>query len=130
MPAPTDNLQPRTFAINDEQFVGAAIKPEDGLFALADMAAGEPGLPLAFTWDKQRYEVLEVVEKWKSHGDCRHGSGERYLRKHWYRVRTTGGLEMKIYFERQARGGKLRWWLNTLRGDSGAIAGHSGPGGP
>ncbi|HYC69889.1 MAG TPA: DUF6504 family protein [Opitutaceae bacterium] len=98
-----------------EEFIGAAIKPEDGLYALADMAAGEPGLPLAFTWDKRRYEVLEVLEKWKGTGDCHHGSGERYVRKHWFRVRTTGGLEMKLYFERQARGGKHRWWLNTVR---------------
>lgn len=115
MRARTKNSQSGFSSAAAEEFVGAAIKPEDGLFALNDMAAGEPGLPLAFTWDKQRYEVLEVLEKWKDHGDCRHGSGERYLRKHWYRVRTTGGLEMKLYFERQGRGGKQRWWLQTVR---------------
>ena len=54
-----------------------------------------------------------VLEEWKETGACHHGSGERYVRKHWYRVKMTTGEEMKIYFERQARS-KRRWWLYTV----------------
>jgi hypothetical protein len=47
--------------------------------------------------------------------NSRHGSGERYVRKHWYRVKTTEGPEMKIYFERQRRSsGGSRWRLYAV----------------
>ena len=29
-----------------------------------------------------------MVDKWKTTGSCRHGSGEQYVRKHWFRVRA------------------------------------------
>ncbi len=60
---------------------------------------------------------VEMLEEWKESGPCTHGSGEMYVRKHWYRIRTSGGDEMKIYFERKARSArevKKRWWLYTL----------------
>ena len=61
--------------------------------------------------------MAALLEKWKETGRCRNGSAERYVRKHWFRIRTTGGLEMKIFFERQARSArerKQRWWLYTV----------------
>jgi len=78
---------------------------------------GAPVLPTRFRWRGTEYTVTEVLETWKSTGPCRHGSGERYVRKHWFRIRTATGEEMKIYFERQARSGKQmrqRWWLYTV----------------
>jgi hypothetical protein len=81
------------------------------------MATGAPGLPERFVWRGQEYRIEKVVEKWKESSPCRSGGGERYLRKHWYRVRTTDGSQMKIYFERQARSArqaKQRWWLYTV----------------
>lgn len=110
--------RPRSIVVSGpERFVGGAIAPERGSYAVAAGAPGEPGLPMAFAWDGVDYEVLEVLEKWKDTGSCRHGSGERYVRKHWYRVRVTGGLEMKLYFERTARSGsKVRWHLYSVRG--------------
>lgn len=99
-----------------ETFVGEAITPEDMSFSGSPMAVGEPGLPRTFSWKGRRYSVIEVLEKWKESGDCRHGSGERYVRKHWFRVRTTDNLEMKIYFERQRRSsGGSRWRLYSMR---------------
>jgi len=99
-----------------EPFVGEGIAPEDMSFSVSAMAMGKPGLPRTFSWRGRRFSVLEILEEWKESGDCRHGSGERYLRKHWYRVRTTDNLEMKIYFERQARSsGGSRWRLYSIR---------------
>jgi phosphoribosylglycinamide formyltransferase-1 len=80
------------------------------------MCAGEPGLPLRFLWRGTQYEVARVVEKWKTTGPCRHGSGEQYVRKHWFRVELTDGSRMEIYFDRQARTRQKlqRWWLASL----------------
>ena len=43
-----------------------------------------------------------------------------YVRKHWFRLVTTNGTEMTLYFERQHRRGqnlKKRWWLATVEED-------------
>ena len=99
-----------------ERFIGEAIVAEDMSFSVASMAMGKPGLPRVFSWKGRRFCVTAVLEEWKECGDCRHGSGERYVRKHWYRVRTTEDLEMKIYFERQGRSsGGSRWRLYSVR---------------
>ena len=50
-----------------------------------------------------RNDLAKVLETWKQSGPCKSGSNEKYLRKHWFRIRTTDGLEMEIYFDRQAR---------------------------
>jgi phosphoribosylglycinamide formyltransferase-1 len=101
---------------NQESFVGEAITPEGQSFSVAPMATGRPGLPRQILWQGRSYSVLEVLEEWKEAGDCYHGSGERYVRKHWFRVRTTGDVEMKLYFERQKRSsGGSRWRLYSLR---------------
>jgi hypothetical protein len=99
-----------------DSFIGEALKPEGVSFSTGAMATGRPGLPRSFRWRKEDIPVLEVVEEWKDAGDCRHGSGERYVRRHWFRIRTTKQREMKIYFERQARSsGGSRWRLYSLR---------------
>ncbi len=101
----------------DEEFVSETIKPLEGTFDTAAMTRGEPGLPAKFLWRDEEYEVLEVLEAWKETGPCRNGSDEIYLRKHWYKIRTTTGKIMTLYFERQARSKgqkKLRWWLYTI----------------
>ncbi len=105
------------------EFVGERITPDPGALTSRGMAIGEPALPSSFTWRGRRYAVAEVLEKWRTTGPCRHGSirpngrPEQYVRKHWFRVRTTDGTEMKLYFERQARSGRertARWWLYTM----------------
>ena len=100
-----------------EQFVSEPIEPVKGTADTARMARGEPGLPRRFTWRGEEYTVDEVLDTWKETSPCRHGSRELYVRKHWFRITTTGGHEMRIYFERQPRSGretKRRWWLYTL----------------
>ena len=78
---------------------------------------GAPLLPARFLWREVEYAVAEVLEEWKETGPCHHGSGERYVRKHWWHIRTATGEKMKIYFERQARSTRQktqRWWLYTV----------------
>ena len=99
-------------------FISEPILPIEASFDTSGMARGEPGLPQKFRWLKKEYIVAEVLEKWKDHGDCKHGSGERYLRKHLYRVRTTEGTVMNLYFQRSQGRGKLpaksRWWIQSI----------------
>lgn len=99
-----------------KEFVSEPIIPVGGTFHTASMAAGEPGLPARFTWRGSDYEVAGVVETWKTTGPCMHGSGEQYVRRHWFRIVTTDGHQMEIYFDRQPRvKQKLhRWWLATI----------------
>lgn len=101
----------------DEKFISESIKPLGGEFQTAAMTRGEPGLPERFTWRNTEYAVAEVLEAWKETGPCRSGGSEKYLRKHWYKIRTADNQIMTLYFERQARAksqAKARWWLYTI----------------
>jgi hypothetical protein len=111
-----------------ETYIGEGIVPEDMSFSVSSMAMGKPGLPGTFSWRGGRFSIIEVLEEWKESGDCRHGSGERYVRKHWFRVRTTEDLEMRIYFERQGRSsGGSRWRLYSIRSTVRYAANGGGP---
>jgi phosphoribosylglycinamide formyltransferase-1 len=99
-------------------FISEPIKPVEDSFDTAGMARGEPGLPRKFHWRGKEFVVAEVLKQWKDHGDCRHGSGERYVRKHGYRVRTTKGEIVSLYFQRSVGRGKIvgqpRWWMHSI----------------
>jgi hypothetical protein len=99
-----------------EQFISASIQPIGETFDTASMSAGGPGLPRQFQWKLQTIQIARVLKTWKETGPCRHGSGEAYVRKHWFEVLTASGDTMKIYFERlpRSRKGKNRWWLYTI----------------
>ncbi len=98
-------------------FVSETITPLEASFDTRGMARGEPGLPRLFRWRKKEWSVAEVLEQWKEHGNCRHGSGERYVRRHCYRVKTTNGWILQINFQRNLGRGKLglksRWWISS-----------------
>lgn len=99
------------------QFVSEPVTPVAGTMDSAGMARGEPGLPQRFVWRDEEYTVAAVLERWKETSGCRSGADEQYVRKHWFKIRTTDGKEMKLYFERQARSKaqrKSRWWLFTV----------------
>jgi phosphoribosylglycinamide formyltransferase-1 len=92
-----------------DEFIGDPLTPDAGTFDAGMMARGEPGLPRRFTWRGESVEIRATVRSWKETGPCSHGSGEHYVKKHWFEVQTNQGTLM-IYFERQPRGGP-RWWL-------------------
>jgi phosphoribosylglycinamide formyltransferase-1 len=106
-------------------FISEPILPVEASFDTGGMARGEPGLPRKFRWRKKEFIVAEVLERWKEHGDCRHGSGERYVRKHGYRVRTAEGSVFRLYFQRSMGRGKLpaksRWWIHSIESCAGDV---------
>ena len=100
-----------------EHFISQALRPAAGTFDTGRMARGEPGLPRQFVWGERTLEVAAVMRAWKQTRPCRHGSGEQYVRKHWYEVRTTAGEVAVIYFERHPPKSRSRerWWLFSLK---------------
>ncbi|MGD0088527.1 MAG: DUF6504 family protein [Planctomycetota bacterium] len=99
-----------------EEFVSESIAPVKGL-AVLGRTAGGPALPQQFVWRGRVIVIEDVIACWRETGPCHHGSGEIYVRKHWFEVRTTGGAVAKLYFERQARSASQktrRWWLYSI----------------
>jgi len=105
--------------MSHEKLVSEALTPVfSGVDAETPMTLGEPQLPGAFRWRGDTYPVLRVLASGRGLGPCTHGSGEQYVRRHWYQIASKGGIVMRIYFERKARsGGKStrRWWLYSTR---------------
>ena len=98
-----------------EQFISEAIKPDATTFDTRRMAMGAPGLPGSFTWRKAVIHIARVRNEWQETGPCTHGSGERYVRKHWYEVEDAEGRVLKIYFERKPRSrSRARWRLFSI----------------
>ena len=100
-----------------EQFIGAPLKPVAETFDAAGMSTGAlapPAIPLGTENRSSRPRAEDLCET----GPCHHGSGETYVRKHWFQVLTESGETMTIYFERQVRSrSKDRWWLFTIESD-------------
>jgi hypothetical protein len=99
-----------------ERFISEALKPVTSTFDTSRMSKGEPGLPGEFTWHGERIRIAKVCREWRETGPCHHGSGEQYVRKHWYEVEDDAGRLMKIYFERHPRGKQTtaRWRLFSM----------------
>jgi hypothetical protein len=100
-----------------ERFIGEPMKPLTKTADTSRMALGEPGLPREFVWRGKTVTARELLRSWRQTGKCHHGSPEMYVRKHWYEVATVSDGTMKIYFDRQGKGGKKapRWWLFSIR---------------
>jgi len=99
------------------EFICEELTPVAATGDAAMMSRGEPGLPRLFTWRDVPYEVVGVIQSWKTHGPCRHGNGEMYLRRHWYKVQVRPHLVMTVYCDRQAkdrRKPKSRWWVYSV----------------
>lgn len=99
-----------------EQFISEPIKPVADTLDTARMSIGEPGLPREFLWRNKTIEVKDVLRSWRETGPCRHGSRDVYLRKNWYEIKTADDTVMKIYFDRQPKGGRAcgGWFLFSM----------------
>lgn len=101
-----------------EEFVSEPIEPRAGSFDPAAMVRGLPGLPDAFTWRGQTMAIAEELEAWKqSAPEGGRAEGERYLRRHYYRLRMADESVWTVYFLRQAArgcGARRRWVLYSV----------------
>lgn len=106
---------------DDEQFIGEPIVPDAATFDTARMSAGEPGLPGRFVWHDKTYTVEKVLSTWHKTSPCTHGSGEMYVRRHYYKVLAESGERMTLYFDRHPRRNESkgpRWWLLSMERDA------------
>lgn len=97
-----------------EQFISEPLTPKAGTATPLRMASGEPGLPEQFLWRGETHRIDAVVSSWKTQSGCSHGSGEQYVRRHWFQIRVDDGSEWKVYCDRQAaspRAPRRRWWF-------------------
>ena len=101
-----------------EGFVSEPITPQAGTFDAGAMAAGLPGLPRGFRWRGAAYTVVALLDAWKqSAPEGGRPDGERYLRRHCFRLRMNDDSVWTVYFTRQPpRGGspKSRWFLYSI----------------
>jgi len=100
------------------EFISEPIIPEPGTADIQAMAKGLAGLPTAFTWRERRYIIRDVLEQWKmSEPENHRPGGERYYRKHYFRVRVDTDETMTLYAVRHMKRGenpKRRWWLFSI----------------
>ena len=101
----------------EEEFISERIKPVISTADTRRMAAGGPGLPGEFFWRDKKYTVKNVIKEWKTTKPCNCGSGEKYVRKHWYQIETMDNKVMEIYFDRQPNAGRkqMGWFLFTVK---------------
>lgn len=101
-----------------ETFISEPVTPKPGTFDTSIMATGAPGVPHEFTWRGTEYKIATIVETWKTVGACTSGGDEKYVRRHYYRIKTTTGETMTLYCDRQPPRGrsktKGRWVLFTM----------------
>ena len=100
------------------EFVSEPIQPDRGTAAIGAMARGLAGLPTGFTWRDNHYAIREILGEWKrSEAYTHRPGGERYYRKHYYRVRVDTGEIMTLYAARHVKNGenpRRRWRLHTV----------------
>jgi phosphoribosylglycinamide formyltransferase-1 len=97
-----------------ETLVSEEVTPVAGSFNASAMAAGEPGVPMAFVWRGREYRVKSVGESHKTLRPCHSGSGEKYVGKHYYTVKAETGETMTLYRARTGSKGD-GWILYTIR---------------
>ncbi|MBF0522272.1 MAG: cytoplasmic protein [Candidatus Omnitrophica bacterium] len=99
-----------------DQLISEPIDPIPGSFDTNFMSSGTPGLPREFLWRKQNFIVEKVIKTWRTTGPCHHGSGEQYVRRHWFEVITTSHHVMKLYFDKGNHGKskEMGWILFTV----------------
>jgi hypothetical protein len=100
------------------EFVSEPIHPDRATFDAGAMSRGLTGLPAGFTWRDRHYIVAALLDSWKhSEPEGHRPGGERYYRKHYYRVVVDSGETMTLYSLRRVKTGekpKQRWWLYSI----------------
>lgn len=100
-----------------EELVSEAVVPDHTSGADLPYRPGDPVVPGRFRWRGQEYSIVAVLDSWKELSRGSRGMPERYVRRHWYRIVTDGGIEMKLYVERRGRArgrGRPGWWLYSV----------------
>ncbi len=96
------------------RFIAEQIEPE---FPTGPTLEKKPGLPSAFHWRGERYEVVRLLSEWHDyerrgrtarnmrpeHAERARLRGSRGVGRDYYRVETPGGRFFEIYYDRAPR---------------------------
>ncbi len=93
-------------------FVGRPLAPAGEGF-VTPASGSEPPVPRVFLWGDRTLTVTAVVRAWRSTKSDR---GDAYLKRHWFELATACGLQIEVYYDREARGNAAHWWLYTVTG--------------
>jgi len=100
------------------QLISEPITPDRASFDAAAMARGELGVPSGFAWRERHFVVTGLISHWKQSEAENHApGGERYYRKHCFRLTVDTGEIMTIYGVRRVKRGESphrRWWLYSI----------------
>lgn len=91
------------------------IAPGPGSWNVRQMAGGEPGVPLRFTWRGRPYEVLQVLGSRREVEPSPEGRvKERYVKRHVVQVLVSSGEHMWLSGSRGTGARAPRWVLRQL----------------
>jgi hypothetical protein len=80
--------------------------PLTKLYEEAVAVERDGGMPAAFTWRGRRYEVRDVIGRWRIEGRWWEDGRDR----EYWRVEAKGGAVVDLYLDRRAE----RWHLERL----------------
>ena len=104
--------------MSESEFVSEPIRPDAGTADAGSMASGIPGLPRGFEWRDRHYSIRSLISSWKkSESENHRPGGEKYYRKHYYKVTVDTGDVMTLYAVRHMKAGenaRNRWWIHTI----------------
>lgn len=104
--------------MTNSEFVSEPVKPDAGTSDAAAMATGVPGLPTGFVWRDTHFQIRKLLSSWKHSEAFNHTPrGDRYYRKHYFKVLVDSGEVMTLYAVRHTKTGenpKKRWWLQSI----------------
>ncbi len=72
-----------------DQFVSEPIVPVKASMSATSVATGTSSFPKRFFWRDRDCKLDAGLDERKESGRAREGDGERHLRKHWLRMKTT-----------------------------------------
>ncbi len=92
-----------------------SIAPEPGSWSVRQMASGEPGVPLRFTWRGRLYEVTRILATRRELEPSPEGRvKERYVKRHVVQVLVSSGEHMWLSGSRGTGARAPRWVLRQL----------------
>ena len=73
-------------------------------------------MPRRFDWRGRTYEVAEVLGTARETENASGTTGDSYVRRHVFRVRTTTGEVLVLAGARAKNAGPARWLLRSIEG--------------
>ena len=97
-------------------FISEPIKVDTDSMSTETLAKGAPACPQKFWWHEKEYRVEKLLDSWrKITPEGGRKDAEKYVRSHYFKIKTTRNEIMTIYCDRKiTRKRKTGWGLFTI----------------